>query len=78
MKPPRGEGWYRHGGVFTLGPFTWRQCANPAIVMLSVRNKDEKETTTKPSCAKCWQKCIEEKLTITGVRPLTVEDKNER
>lgn len=73
-KPPRCEGWTRHGGIFSLGPVTWTQCTSLATVMLTVRQPPEGggplKTSKQPACRACWQKCIENGIKITKVVPI--------
>ncbi len=64
----RCEGWTRHGGVFTLGPVTWSQCENEAVVNLTVIQDNEK--TTQPICMDCWQNGIDLGIEIVSAVPL--------
>ena len=69
----RCEGYRRYGGAFTLGPITWVQCTNNAIVELTAV-QDNKESTF-PACLHCWKEAIEKKINVTSVVPLS-EEKN--
>ena len=64
----RCEGWRRNGGAFTLGPVTWEQCKNDAIVMLKVKQGKIEEL---PACAECWEEGRENKIEILEVKPIT-------
>jgi len=77
----RCEGWVRHGGAFTLGPVTWKQCENTATVQLTVRQRhgaqghNSGETgeneQSYPVCADCWNVAIAHKsISITEAKPL--------
>lgn len=63
----RCEGWTRKGGVFTLGPVTWSQCENEAVVMLEV---EQEKIEKQPACIDCWKKGIKEGIKILSVEPL--------
>jgi len=63
----RCEGWRRRGGTFTLGPVTWEQCDNNAIVNLTVVQEKEE---TLPACKVCWQEAIDKGITIKSAIPL--------
>jgi hypothetical protein len=67
------EGWHRHGGAFTLGPVTWRQCKNEATVLLTV--KQDGKTRTWPACNTCWENARDPqwKITIVDVKPIAAE-----
>lgn len=64
----RCEGWRRNGGAFTLGPVTWSQCENEAIVELTVEQEGKAETL--PGCAVCWQEAIDSGIKIIKVVPI--------
>jgi hypothetical protein len=68
MATVRCEGYRRHGGAFTLGPVTWKQCTNDAVVSLVVVQDGKKETL--PACMTCWNECISTGVTIKSVTPL--------
>lgn len=71
----RCEGWRRYGGVFTLGPVTWKQCDNEATVILEV--VQDGKTELLPGCAICWQEAIDAGIQINSTRPaLTCEHKD--
>lgn len=63
----RCEGWRRNGGAFTLGPVTWKQCENEAVVILEVVQDGKVESL--PGCATCWQECIDSGIQINSSRP---------
>jgi hypothetical protein len=63
----RCEGWRRYGGAFTLGPVTWKQCKNEAIVILEVVQDGKIESL--PGCATCWQEAIDNGIQINSSRP---------
>lgn len=54
MSKKRCEGWTRTGGAFTLGPVSWSQCPNDAVVKLKV--KQEGRISLQPACLICWDK----------------------
>ena len=68
----RCEGWRRRGGAFTLGPVTWKQCDNDAIVSIAARQ--DGKLTTQPSCLVCWNEALETGIEIASVTPLQEED----
>ncbi len=68
---PRCEGWRRYGGAFTLGPTTWEQCPNEAVVILEVAQRGV--TAKLPSCLVCWKEAISLEIEIRSVE-LIVED----
>ena len=48
------EGMRRHGGgAFSLGPPIWEKCKNKAVVILKIKQKDEKATNMS-ACMQCW------------------------
>jgi len=55
----RCEGWRRYGGAFTLGPVTWKQCEEEAVV--SIKVKQDGEISTFPACMVCWKEAINTK-----------------
>ncbi len=61
------EGWRRNGAAFTLGPVTWKQCENEAVVILEVVQDGKVESL--PGCAICWQECIDSGIQINSSRP---------
>lgn len=63
----RCEGWTRKGGAFTLGPVTWSQCENEAIVMLEA---EQEKIEKQPACMDCWKKGKEEGIKILSVEPI--------
>jgi len=67
----RCEGMRRHGGVFSLGPVTWRQCADNAVVILKVKQKGEKAKEI-PSCLQCWKEAQDPRwdIKILNAKPL--------
>lgn len=66
----RCEGWILPGSFMTLGPRTWKQCKNKAIVMIEFKQDDEK-IKILPGCSECWQKCIDAKnIEIISVEPI--------
>ncbi len=62
------EGWRRYGGAFTLGPVTWRQCTNEAIVTLTVTQ--DGKTEQLPACLECWNEAVENNITISAAIPV--------
>ena len=66
------EGWRRNGGAFTLGPITWKQCENEAIVMLTVKQEKVEDL---PSCMECWLEAIEKNIGIIKAVPLQIRNK---
>lgn len=64
----RCEGWRRHGGAFTFGPVTWKQCENKGIVTLKF--KDGEKVKTLPACKECWAECLANGITIIEARPI--------
>ena len=64
----RCEGWRRYGGVFTLGPVTWKQCEAQGIVMLKF--KDGKKVKKLPACKECWAECLTTGVVIIEARPI--------
>jgi len=64
QKQIRCEGYRRLGGAFTLGPSTWTQCKNKAIVSLLV--KQNGKTQRLPACQKCWNESIATGIAISG------------
>ena len=72
MKEVRCEG-YTKPGAFQFGPRVWTQCSNNAIIMITVKQEEEK---TFPACNKCWKDAIERKMKIIRVEPIiSTEDK---
>lgn len=69
----RCEGWRRYGGAFTLGPVTWKQCEEAAIVQLKFRQDGKVDTL--PACQTCWDECIENDIKIIKATPLTHQSK---
>lgn len=67
------EGYRKYGGVFSLGPITWKQCENDAVVMVEVEQDGKCEIL--PSCMVCWQEAIDTGMTILSVRPIISESK---
>ena len=65
----RCEGWRRRGGAFTLGPVTWAQCDNDAVVMITAKQKGE-DVKTFPACMECWNEALQFKIEILEVVPL--------
>lgn len=66
----RCEGYVRKGGAFTLGPVTWHQCTNEAIVSITF-NQNQEGKTTLPACAECWERCREApNIEIFDVQPI--------
>lgn len=68
MNKIRCEGWYRHGGVFTLGPVKWVQCDQPATMTCTVRQDGETETWSV--CARCHKAGIDEGLNFLETKSL--------
>lgn len=66
-KSIRCEGWRRYGGFMTLGPVTWEQCENDAVVNLMIIQDGEKQN--KPACITCW----EEAMSTDGIRIIRTE-----
>jgi len=66
----RCEGYRRRGGALTLGPVRWEQCNNEAIVILTVK---QEKIEKLPSCSICWQECINNKIQINSVDPISKE-----
>jgi hypothetical protein len=65
------EGWRRYGGAFTLGPVTWRQCANEAVVTLEFIQEGKPERM--PACMTCWDEATRAAgIQITSATPLPV------
>ena len=64
----RCEGWTKPG-VFMLGPSTWKQCPNEAVVLLTV---EQEEIFDQPSCLACWTKAIDRGIKILKSEPLSV------
>ena len=64
----RCEGWVRHGGIFTLGPVTWKQCENEGIVMLTV--KQDGKTEELPACKEYWKKVLSEGIEVLKAVPI--------
>lgn len=63
------EGWRRHGGAFTLGPVTWKQCTNPATVLLTVEQEQQRQTL--PACPICWKEAAENKdIKVIEAKPV--------
>jgi hypothetical protein len=61
------QGYRRHGGAFTFGPVTWKQCTNDAIVMLTVK---QEKAERLPACNDCWKECIEKGIKIIKAEPI--------
>jgi len=51
----------------TLGPRTWCQCENKAIVTLEV---EQEKIEKQPSCMDCWKKAIKKGIKILSVKPI--------
>jgi len=68
----RCEGYRRYGGVFSLGPVTWAQCSEEAVVMITVTQ--DGETKSFPACFTCWHEALETGIKVSDVR-LIVEAK---
>lgn len=66
----RCEGWRRHGGMFTLGPVTWSQCKNEAVVVIDLEQDGKREKL--PGCMECWREAIDSGIKILSVEPITV------
>ncbi|MBA7646722.1 hypothetical protein ES703_54488 [subsurface metagenome] len=64
----RCEGWTLPGSFMTLGPRTWCQCENEAVVMLEV---EQEKIEKQPACMDCWKKGIKRGIKILSVEPLT-------
>jgi hypothetical protein len=70
----RCQGWVRHGGVFTLGPVEWRQCKEPGVVELTVKEEGKKEQRKLPACINCWrQTMVQEGIKIISVVPMETD-----
>lgn len=67
----RCEGWTLPGSFMTLGPRTWRQCENEAVVMLEV---EQEKVEKQPACTDCWKKGIEKGIKILSVEPISEEE----
>lgn len=70
---PRCEGWTRTGGVFSLGPPTWSQCPNDAVVLLEVEQNDggKVSTTKQPACMNCWKEAQSWPIKILSATPIS-------
>jgi hypothetical protein len=68
-EPLRCEGWRRHGGAFTFGPVTWKQCTETPTVWLKV--KQTGKTQRMPACPTCWQESIDNEIEILEAVPIT-------
>jgi hypothetical protein len=66
----RCEGWRRHGGAFTLGPVTWKQCEAQGIVTLKFKDPESGKVRTLPACKECWAECLATGVTIIEARPI--------
>lgn len=66
----RCEGWRRTGGVFTLGPVTWKQCENSGIVTLKFKDAESGKVKTLPACKECWGECLSAGIKIIETRPI--------
>ena len=71
----RCEGMVRNGGIFTLGPVRWVQCEESAVVMLQLKNPDEKRYRSFPACMNCWEKAQDPKwgIKIKSATPIRKE-----
>ena len=68
----RCEGYRRYGGAFALGPVTWRQCENEAVLVLTVMQEDE---ASFPACAICVNEAIQARgITVLGADELPKEN----
>ena len=70
----RCEGFRRYGGIMTLGPVTWEQCEEEAIV--SIKVKQDGEISTFPACMICWKEAIKTKE-IEVIEVIPIDAKNE-
>lgn len=68
-EPLRCEGWRRYGGAFNFGPPRWVQCANNAIVLLTVE-QDGQITRDSPACSHCWEEGISRGIKQIAATPL--------
>lgn len=66
----RCEGWRRNGGVFRLGPVTWKQCENQGIVTLKFRDAKSRKVKTLPACKECWSECLTTGVKIIEAKPI--------
>ena len=65
------EGYRRRGGAFSLGPMTWEQCPNNAVVILTLKQKGEPKGEM-PACAKCWEEARDPRwgIKIISAKPI--------
>ncbi len=63
----RCEGWTLPGSFMTLGPRTWRQCENEAIVILEVK---QEKIEKQPACMDCWKRGVKKGIEILSVEPV--------
>ena len=66
------DGMEREGGAFSLGPVTWRECANPATLVMIVI-QDGSQTERHYACQACREKGEANGIKIVSVEPLTGE-----
>ena len=63
------EGFRKHGSMFTLGPITWKQCEDEAVVLIEV--KQDGVIASFPACNTCWKEAISNKgIEIISTVPL--------
>ncbi len=67
----RCEGWTLPGSFMTLGPRTWRQCENEAIVILEVK---QEKIEKQPACMDCWKRGIKEGIEVLSVEPVDADN----
>lgn len=71
----RCDGWRRHGSAFSLGPITWEQCGNDAVVLLTIE-QEGKIVNDSPACAVCWEESRSLGIKQIDAKPITTKRKS--